>query len=208
MKSGNDNQDPKTVKNASEVGIPEEPLTGNETISENDPTGGPDRTPAGITVFGLKLTRFRIVLMLILTVCTLLAGTGILFFRTGEVPGEPSSTDLQNPEPAAGIMRPIPVPDYREMLDFLLVYDVEGQRMITALRMEVGFQSPTRYQHYKEQNVIFRDTIYAFLLRQNLAGNSGKAWRSILEKGLLDFMRAKLPQSSPDNIALTQVENP
>ncbi len=104
-------------------------------------------------------------------------------------------------------MRPIPMPDYREMLDFLLVYEVEGQKMITAIRMEIGYQSPTRYQNFKEQNVAFRDTVYSFLLKQNLSGNSVKSWHSVLEKDLLDCLRVKLPQSYADTILLTQVEN-
>jgi len=104
-------------------------------------------------------------------------------------------------------MRPIPMPDYREMLDFLLVYEVEGQKMITAIRMEIGYQSPMRYQNFKEQNVAFRDTVYSFLLKQNLPGNSVKSWHSVLEKDLVDCLRVKLPQSYPDKILLTQLEN-
>ncbi len=79
--------------------------------------------------------------------------------------------------------------------------------MITAIRMEIGYQSPTRYQNFKEQNVAFRDTVYCFLLKQNLSRNSVKSWHSVLEKDLLDCLRVKLPQSYPDKILLTQVEN-
>jgi hypothetical protein len=64
-----------------------------------------------------------------------------------------------------------------------------------------------RYQNLKEQNVVFRDTVYAFLLKQNLSGNSVKSWHCVLEKDLADFLRVNLPQSYPDKILLTQVEN-
>ena len=37
------------------------------------------------------------------------------------------ANSLQRLEPVPSIMRSIPIPDYREMLDFLLVYEVEGQ---------------------------------------------------------------------------------
>ena len=96
---------------------------------------------------------------------------------------------------------------YRELLDFLLVYDVEGQKIVTALRMEIGYQSATRHRYFKEQNVFFRDIVYSFMLRQNLSKNSTKAWRSVLEKDLCDFLRVKLPQGFPDKITLTQAEN-
>ena len=92
-------------------------------------------------------------------------------------------------------------------LDFLLVYEVEGQKMITAIRMEIGYLSPTRYQNFKEQNVAFRDTVYSFLLKQNIPGNSVKSWHSALENDLVDCLRMRLPQNYPDKILLTQVEN-
>ena len=79
--------------------------------------------------------------------------------------------------------------------------------MIAAIRMEIGYQSPTRYQNFKEQNVAFPDAVYSFLLKQNLSRNSVKSWHSVLEKDLLDCLRAKLPQSYADSIMLTQVEN-
>jgi len=117
------------------------------------------------------------------------------------------SKPVQKLEPVTSIMRPIPVPDYREMLDFLLVYDVESQKMVTAIRMEIGYQSATRYQNFKEQYVTFRGTVYAFLHKQNLPGNSVKTWHSVLEKDLPDYLKLKLPKSYPDKILLTQVEN-
>jgi hypothetical protein len=131
--------------------------------------------------------------------CLLLAVAGFLFIKF--------KTPTARLEPVTSIMRPIPLPDYREMVDFLLVYEIEGQKMITAIRMEVGYQSPTRYQNFKEQKVAFRDEVYSFLLKQNLSGNSAKSWHSVLEKDLLDCLRAKLPQSYADTIVLTQVEN-
>jgi hypothetical protein len=110
-------------------------------------------------------------------------------------------------EPVTSIMRPIPVPDYREVLDFLLVYEIDGQEMITAIRMEIEFQNPARYQNFKDENVAFRDTVYAFLLQQNLSRNTVKTWHSILEKDLLDCLKVKLPKSYADTIRLAQVEN-
>jgi hypothetical protein len=104
-------------------------------------------------------------------------------------------------------MRPIPLPDYRDMLDFLVVYEMNAQKMIVAIRMEVGFQNPTRYQNCKDQNVAFRDTIYSFLLQQNVSGTTLKTWHSIVEKDLVDYLRVKLPQSYADTIRLAQVEN-
>ncbi len=110
-------------------------------------------------------------------------------------------------EPVTSIKRPIPIPDYRETFDFLLLYEVEGQKTMTALRMEVSYQSPTRYQNFKEQIVLFRDTIYNFLLKQNPSRNTVQSWHSVVEKDLLDYLKAKLPQSCADTIQLTQVEN-
>lgn len=157
-------------------------------------------------IAGWKLTRFRKILLLSTTLCLLPALAGFLFirFKPHLIPFLDGSLRL---EPVTGIMRPVPQPDYREMLDFLLVYEVEGQKMITAMRMEVGFQSPMRYQTFKEQSVVFRDVVYAFLLKQNLYENSVRSWHSVVEKDLPDCLRVRLPQSFPDRILLTQVEN-
>ncbi|HYA40622.1 MAG TPA: hypothetical protein VEF34_04935 [Syntrophobacteraceae bacterium] len=198
-------------KDVSEFQVPEgmqESLSKHhETDLENEPvkSGADDRGPA-IAIFGRRLTRFRMVLLLAVALFIFLTGTAFLLVKLKALHA-PFTKGLQKVEPVTSIMRPVPVPDYRDMLDFLLVYDVEGQKMVTSMRVEIGYQSPTRYQYFKEQSVAFRDTVYAFLLNQNLSGNSTKSWHSVLEKDLLDYLRVKLPQSSPDKITLTQVEN-
>jgi hypothetical protein len=119
----------------------------------------------------------------------------------------PSDKGPPKPEQVTSLLRPVPQPDYREMLDFLLAYELDGQTMMTALRMQVAFQSPARYQNFKEQTVAFRDIIYTFLLKQNMSGNSVKTWHSVVENDLLNYMMVRLPQSYPDKVLLTQVEN-
>jgi hypothetical protein len=154
-----------------------------------------------------RLLRFKKVLLPgLAALCLFLAAGGFLLIKF-KSHGRLFANSFQKLEPVTSIMRPIPMPDYREMLDFLLVYDVEGQKMITALRMEMGYMSPMRYQNFKEQNVAFRDTVYSFLLKQNMPGNSVKSWHSVLENDLGDFLRVKLPQGYPDKILLTQVED-
>jgi len=183
-------------------------LTEDETISGNGATeAGVDDTRPDDANPGRKPSRSRKVLLLgSAALCLSLAAGGFLLIEFKAHIGL-FANSLQRLEPVTSIMRPIPMPDYREMLDFLLVYEVEGQKMITAIRMEIGYQSPMRYQNFKEQNVAFRDTVYSFLLKQNLPGNSVKSWHSVLEKDLVDCLRVKLPQSYPDKILLTQVEN-
>jgi hypothetical protein len=183
-------------------------LTEDETISVNKATeAGADDTRPDDANLGRKPSRFRKVLLPgSAALCLFLASAGFLLikFKADIVL---FANSLQKLEHVSSIMRPIPMPDYREMLDFLLVYEVEGQKMITAIRMEIGYQSPMRYQNFKEQNVAFRDTVYSFLLRQNLSRNSVKSWHCVLEKDLVECLRVKLPQSYPDKILLTQVEN-
>jgi len=176
-------------------------ISGNKETKEGADDGGPKHAKSG-----RKPSRFRKVLLLGFAVLCLFSAAGFVLIKFN-VPIVPFANSFQRLTPVTSIMRPIPIPDYREMLDFLLVYEIEGQKMITAIRMEIGYQSPVRYQNLKEQNVVFRDTVYAFLLKQNLSGNSVKSWHSVLEKDLADFLRVKLPQSYPDKILLTQVEN-
>jgi hypothetical protein len=181
----------------------EEVISGNEAagadVDSNVPDGGTvyqrlwHRSGRGLR-FGVP------------TLCLVLAVAGFFFIKSRSHAALFANTSPRL-EPVTSIMRPIPVPDYREMLDFLLAYEIDGHRMITAIRMEVGFQNPTRYQNFKDQNVIFRDTVYSFLSQQNLSRNTAKSWHSVLGKDLVDCLRVKLPQSYADTIQLTQVEN-
>jgi hypothetical protein len=113
----------------------------------------------------------------------------------------------QKPPIVTSITRPIPIPDHREMLDFFVLEETGGQKTITVFRMEIAFSSFSRYHDFKEHNIAFRNTIYAFLLAQDASKNNHRAWQEIVEKDLFDFLRAKLPDSKPDTLRLTQVEN-
>ncbi|MFZ2445906.1 MAG: hypothetical protein WAW37_06080 [Syntrophobacteraceae bacterium] len=110
-------------------------------------------------------------------------------------------------EPVSSLTRPVPIPDYREMLDFLVLNESEEQKTITSFRLEFAFHSPSRYQNFKERNVVFRDTVYSFLQQQNATRNTSRNWQTLVEKDLLDYIRVTLPQSRSDAIRLTQVEN-
>ena len=202
---------PRAKKDVSELQVQqdlkESLLTKDKTISGHKATEArADDTGPEQANLGRKPSRFRKFLLPGSAALCLFLTSGFLLikFKTHIVP---LANSLQGVKPVTGIMRPIPIPDYKEMLDFLIVYEVEGQKMLTAIRMEIGYQNPVRYQNLKEQNVAFRDTVYFFLLKQNLSGNSVKSWHSVLEKDLVDFLRVKLPQSYPDKILLTQVEN-
>lgn len=138
-----------------------------------------------------------------LLVC-LLVGTVVLYVRSKKAPP-------QIPKPAGKylttITRPVPLLNEREMLDFLITYKVQGQEMVTALRMEVGFNSLAKYKDFQKHTVIFRQAVYNFLLSQNAANNTLKAWDSVFAKNLLDYLRGNLPRICPDRIRLTQLEN-
>jgi hypothetical protein len=190
---------------------PDESLPeGNETISGNEASEAEADTthPDEGAVSGRVRPRFAKALRFGVPALGLLLVVAGLFLIMKFKPHTTCfSNALPRLEPVTSIMRPIPAPDYREMLDFLLVYEIDTQNMITAVRMEVGFQNPTRYQNFKDQNVAFRDTVYSFLLQQNLSGSTLKSWHSIVEKDLLDYLRVKLPQSYADTLGLAQVEN-
>jgi flagellar basal body-associated protein FliL len=133
-------------------------------------------------------------------------GAWLFFFKFGS-----NHHILEPPEqklvPVTGIKRPVPIPDYHEMLDFIILNETEGHKTMLALRMEFTFHNPATYQNFKEQNVVFRDMVYSFLLRQNALRNTSSSWHTVVEKDLFEYLRVKLPQSKADQIRLTQVEN-
>lgn len=118
-----------------------------------------------------------------------------------------SGTTKQILQPVTSMKRPIPIPDYREMLDFIVLNETDRQKTMVALRMEFTFNSSNTYQNFKDNNVIFRDTVYLFLQRQNALRYTQGSWHRVVEKDLVEYLRVKLPQSKADKIRLTQVEN-
>ena len=151
-------------------------------------------------IFGRKALFFAV------PAIVLMLSAGLLLIKYGS--RKPFlGTPQQKLEPVVGIKRPLPIPDYREMLDFIILNETDRQKTMVALRMEFAFHSPTAYQNFKDQNVIFRDTVYSFLLRQNALRNTHNSWHTVVEKDLLDYLRVKLPQGKADQIRLTQVEN-
>jgi len=135
----------------------------------------------------------------------LVLGAGLILFKSDSLfHGGASENKL---EPVTNIKRPVPIPDYREILDFIILNETERNKTMVALRMEFAFHSPATYQNFKDQNVLFRDTVYSFLLRQNALKNTHGSWHTVVEKDLYEYLRVKLPQSKADQIRLTQVEN-
>ncbi len=140
-----------------------------------------------------------------LLICLLAAAAGFYLMKSKKAAPPSPKTALVNS--ITSLTRPIPSPDKREVLDFLIAYQVEGRETVTALRMEARFQNLERYARFKKNTVVFRQTVYNFLLGQNAAYNTVKSWDSVFAKNLLDYLRANLPGSCPDKIRLTQVEN-
>ncbi|MGC8490256.1 MAG: hypothetical protein ACP5SH_00835 [Syntrophobacteraceae bacterium] len=149
---------------------------------------------------------FRVLLLICsLLVFLLVAMVAVYFVRSRMA--ATSSPDLSAVPSAVKIVLPVPKPDCREMLDFLIAYKVQGQEVITSLRMEAVFESFRRYADFKNEPVVFRQTVYDFLLHQNAPDNTKKSWQAVFGQNLLDYLRVKLPDCCPDKIRLTQIEN-
>lgn len=173
-----------------------------KSVPLEDITKGPKAVDK--TSWGLPRV-WKILLLCSFLLCLLLAAVGLYFMKSRLF--EASAPATVKVESVTRIIRPVPQPDCRDMLDFLIVYQVQGREVITALRMEAMFQSLLKYEKFKKEPVIFRETVYDFLLRQNAPDNTAKSWRSVFEENLLDYLRIKLPESCPDKIRLTQIEN-
>jgi len=136
-----------------------------------------------------------------------LVAAALLIYALGPNKAAPAPAPAPKPAGAVSITRPIPVPDYREMLNFLVAADIQGQKTVTAFRLEIGFQNAARYRSFKENNVIFRDTVYSYLLMQNMARQTAKSWHDVLGRDLVEYLGVKLPQSRADTVKLTQIES-
>ncbi|MEN6441083.1 MAG: hypothetical protein ABFD97_21150 [Syntrophobacter sp.] len=169
--------------------------------AENPPDVGAGKQKKGF------LSRKTILYAVAALGVVVIASSIFFFLSSGAAKNHAETAPPPKLEPVTSITRPVPIPDYREMLDFLVLNETEGQKTLTLFRMEIAYHSPSRFKNFKEQNVIFRDTIYSFLLKQNSSRNTTRSWHNVVEKELLDYIRVKLPQSHADAIKLTQVEN-
>lgn len=171
----------------------------DEHSSESQRGDSTDKKSRRLPLFGM------ILLLCSLSLGLLLAALGLHFIKSKKV--KPSQIQTAKVQYVISLNRPVPQADNREMLDFLIIYQVQGSEMITALRMEAGFRSLSRYANFKKNPVLFRETVYSFLLQQNAAENTAQTWRSVFGKNLLDYLKVKLPESCPDTIRMTQLEN-
>ncbi|MCE5334537.1 MAG: hypothetical protein LLG06_08080 [Desulfobacteraceae bacterium] len=155
-----------------------------------------------------KLTlRRKLLLFGAPALCVVLVAAGFLVYKLAAKKADPESPPAGKLQGLVSITRPVPVPDFREMLNFLIAVDAQGRKTVTAFRLEVGFQSASRYRNFKENSVMFRDTVYAYLLKQNIARQTSKSWHEVLGRDLIEYIGAKLPQSRADTIKLTQIES-
>lgn len=174
--------------------------------SPSVPDGDRNEGPEAVNKKSWRLPGVRTFLLLYsVMLCLLLVTVGLYLFKLHA--SEVSSRAAAMDKSAIRIICPLPQPDCREMLDFLIVYQVQGREVITALRMEAVFRSLLKYANFKKETVAFRESVYNFLLRQNAPDKTTKSWHSVFGQDLLDYLRIKLPQSCPDRIRLTQIEN-
>ncbi|MGC9197225.1 MAG: hypothetical protein ACP5IL_17525 [Syntrophobacteraceae bacterium] len=172
---------------------------------QNELSAGVDseQESAGAKKTGRSSLFWAITLGSALLVCLLL-GAAVFYVKS-----QKASHQIHKPtvKYLTSIIRPVPVVNKREMLDFLITYQVQGREMVTALRMEAGFHSLEKYRKFQKQTVTFRQAVYNFLLTQNAANHTLKSWDLVFAKNLLDYLRGNLPQICPDTIRLTQLEN-
>lgn len=154
-----------------------------------------------------KPLRKKLLFIGVPALCLVLASAGLLVYRFASAKPAPGTPGQPKLEGMISIKRPIPVPDFREMLNFLVAADFQGQKMVTTFRLEIAFQNAGRYRNFKENNVVFRDTVYSYLLSQNMTRQTSKSWHDVLGRDLVEYIGAKLPQSRADSIRLTQIEN-
>lgn len=176
----------------------DDPVEEHEESKQDSPTPGTKSRSAGFR------TRKVLFFVAIPAFCLVVISSGLLFYKFKD---KLWAKQTQNLEPVTSITRPVPIPDYREMLDFLVLNELDNQKTITSFRLEVAFCSPSRYQSFKEQNVMFRDTVYSFLQKQNSSRNTARNWQTVVENELPEYLKVKLPQSWADAIKLAQVEN-
>ena len=111
------------------------------------------------------------------------------------------------PRPTVTLIRKaVDFPHYQEQVNFFLLAVAQEEKNILDLGLEFEFNRSDRHQHFVDENTLFRDVVYRFLLTRKPARNTIRDWQKIVQNDLADHIRSSLPQSQVDQIRVYRME--
>lgn len=100
------------------------------------------------------------------------------------------------------IRRAITLPRYSQKHRFLILVGSGQKKDLLELSVECEFYGTGEKKDLPERTTMFRDAIYQFLKSRQPADNSQASWLKIVEKDLLEHLRARFVEDRPNSIRL------
>lgn len=105
-----------------------------------------------------------------------------------------------------GVRYPVPVPLHERSLEFLFLSVSQEGKDLLSLGVDLELEGNDSRDFYTLNELLIRETIYAFLMRQKPSQNTYRSWQSILEKDLPEHLASTMPQCRMRTFTIVKLE--
>lgn len=131
-----------------------------------------------------------------------LGSAGVLYWKSTNTPKPDRQTILST----RGVRHRVPVPLHERSLEFLFLSVSQEGRDLLSLGVDLELEGNPSRDFYTLNELLFRETIYAFLMRQKPSQNTYRSWQSILEKDLPEHLSNTMPQCRMRTFTIVKLE--
>ena len=161
------------------------------------PSGGLLDAIGGMTVS--KVLILGVAVPLILAV---LAGIYMLLPSGGKT--EPAKETTEVNKPAA--KKPVPMPYHTEMMRLLIYSEAGDDKDFMELELQLVFFGEEGRDYYKSNELLFRNSVYDFMLLAKPKSNSWGGWNEVVSGELLGFLKERFPSAHVAKLTLEQAK--
>ena len=144
----------------------------------------------------------RLFLIACFALALVLGSAGVLYWKSENTPKPHRQTILST----RGVRHPIPVPLHERSLEFLFLSVSQEGRDLLSLGVDLELEGNASRDFYTLNELLIRETIYAFLTRQKPSQNTYRSWQSILEKDLPEHLSNTMPQCHMRTFTIAKLE--
>jgi hypothetical protein len=144
----------------------------------------------------------RVFLTAFLALALALGSAVALYWKSTNTP-KPGRQVVLN---TRGVRHPVPVPLHGRSLEFLFLSVSQQGRDLLSLGVDLELEGNESRDFYTLNELFFRETIYAFLMRQKPSQNTYRSWQSILEKDLPEHLGNTMPQCRIRTFTIVKLE--
>jgi hypothetical protein len=144
----------------------------------------------------------RLFLFACFALALVLGSAGVLYWNSENTPKPDRQTVLNT----RGVRHPVPIPLHERSLEFLFLSVSQEGKDLLSLGVDLELEGNESRDFYTLNELLFRETIYAFLMRQKPSQNTYRSWQSILEKDLPEHLANTMLQCRIRTFTIVKLE--